>query len=74
MSKDQARALVLSLPRDERLALAVELLESTEPEDEGVEQAWEDEIGRRVSRMDRGEARMVSNAEALARIGRTPRS
>ncbi|MEM9461187.1 MAG: addiction module protein [Myxococcota bacterium] len=74
MSIEQARALVLALPRSERLALAVELLESTEPEDEGVEQAWEDEIGRRVARIDRGEGKMLSNAEVLARIGRTPRS
>ncbi|MCH9682638.1 MAG: addiction module protein [Deltaproteobacteria bacterium] len=74
MSIDQARALMLALPPSERLAFAVELLESTEPEDDGVEQAWEDEIGRRVERIDRGEAQMLSNTDVLARIGRTPRS
>ena len=74
MSIDQARALVLSLPRGERLALAVELLESTEPEDGDVAQAWEDEIGRRVAAADRGEVEALSNAEVLARIGRAPRS
>lgn len=74
MSIEQARALVLALPRSERLALAVELLESTEPEDEGVEQAWDEEIGRRVARIERGEVKMLSNAEVLARIGRTPRT
>lgn len=74
MSIEQARALVLALPRGERLALAVELLESTEPEDEDAAQAWEDEVGRRIASIDRGEGEMLSNAEVLARIGRAPRS
>ena len=73
MSIEQARAVVLALPRSERLALAVELLESTEPEDDDAAQAWDDEIGRRLASIDRGVGEMRSNAEVLARIGRAPR-
>jgi putative addiction module component (TIGR02574 family) len=70
MSLAQARAVALALPPDDRLALALELLESAEPEDDGVEAAWEAEIGRRVERLDRGEVQLLPTADVLRRIGR----
>lgn len=70
MSLAHARAVALALPPDDRLALALELLESAEPEDEGAAEAWEAEIGRRVERLDRGEVQLLSTADVLRRIGR----
>jgi putative addiction module component (TIGR02574 family) len=70
MSLAQARAVALALPPDDRFALALELLESAEPADEGAEQAWEAEIGRRVERLDRGEVQLIPSADVLRRIGR----
>jgi putative addiction module component (TIGR02574 family) len=70
MSLAQARAVALALPPDDRIALALELLESAEPEDEGAEEAWEAEIGRRVERLDRGEVELLDHANVLRRIGR----
>jgi len=43
----------LSLPEKERLSLAWSLLESVEPE---VERAWEQEILKRIARIDEGTA------------------
>jgi putative addiction module component (TIGR02574 family) len=70
MSLAQARAVALALPPDDRLALALELLESAESADEDAEQAWEAEIGRRVEQLDRGEVQLVPSADVLRRIGR----
>jgi len=67
MSLADGRAVALALPPDDRLALA---LESAEPEDEGVEEAWEAEIGRRVERLERGEVQLIPHAAVLRRIGR----
>ena len=48
----------LSLPAGERLRLATELLGSVEPgRSEDVERAWEEEIQRRIARIDSGEAK-----------------
>ena len=50
---EQARALSAS----ERLRLVTELLQSVEPEmSEDVDRAWEEEIQRRISRIDSGQA------------------
>lgn len=70
MSLAQARAVAFSLPPDDRLTLALELLESAEPEEEGVQEAWEAEIGRRVERLDRGESQLLPSVDVLRRIGR----
>ncbi len=69
MSLAHARAVALALAPDDRLALALELLESAEPEEPGVDDAWEAEIGRRVERLERGEVQLLSNDETLGRIG-----
>lgn len=73
MSVEQARALVMALPPEERVALAVELLESTEPEDEDAEEAWEQEIARRVAQLERNEVVLIPHDEVLRRVGRSPR-
>jgi putative addiction module component (TIGR02574 family) len=70
MSLAQARAVAHALSPDERLALALELLESAEPEDDEAEGAKEAEIGRRVERLERGEVQLLPSADVLRRIGR----
>jgi hypothetical protein len=70
MSLAQARAVALSLPPDDRIALALALLESVEAENGGAEEVWEVEIGRRIEHLDRGEVELLDNADVLQRIGR----
>lgn len=48
----------LSLSAEDRIRLATELLESVEPEaSREAEQAWEQEIVRRIAQIDSGNAR-----------------
>ena len=58
--RTQASALSLS----ERAALAHELIASLDGvRDDGVEQAWDDEIVRRISQVDAGNATLLSRDE-----------
>ena len=51
----------LSLPGLERLSVARRILESVEPEvSEEVERAWEEEIVKRVEKIDSGSAKFRS--------------
>lgn len=53
----------------ERAALAGRLLDELEgPRDEGVEEAWIEEIDRRLAAYDRGETRGIPAAQVLKRI------
>jgi len=62
--KSQARSL--SLP--ERAELAYFLLSSLEPEEEGVQEAWRTEIGRRVAEIRGGSAVGRPVEEVLAEL------
>jgi len=46
----------LALPVDERAALANTLLESLEAVDESVQQAWDEEVARRIEPLKAGRA------------------
>ena len=76
--EDHVRAL-LKLPAEDRARAAKLLLESLdeEPDDRSgdvrVEQAWAVEIERRLSRIDAGEAKLVSMDEAVMRLQRAAR-
>lgn len=59
----------MTLPREERIALSVELLESLEPVEEGVEEAWRAEIERRDAAVDRGDEPLVDAEDVLAEYG-----
>ncbi|MFS8067514.1 MAG: addiction module protein, partial [Byssovorax sp.] len=50
MSRNQAlHAAALALPEEERAELALDLIDSLDgPADEGVEEAWADEVDARV--------------------------
>ena len=71
MRKDPADLLkdALSLPSEGRAALADSLLESLDQEiDEGAEQAWLDEIQKRLHEIDTGAVAMVSWEVAERRL------
>ena len=46
---------IRGLSREERVAVAHAVLLELEPEDSGVEEAWVEEIARRIARIDSGE-------------------
>ena len=59
----------LALPAEARAALASSLLESLDDKvDAGAEEAWRDEIGRRVAELDSGKVKPIAWAEARRQI------
>lgn len=59
------------LSEHERAELALSLIESLDgPADPNVEEAWAQEIERRVREFEKGEAESVSAEEVFARIRR----
>jgi putative addiction module component (TIGR02574 family) len=71
MRKDPAELLkdALTLPPEGRAELADSLLESLDQEvDEGVEQAWLDEIQKRLREIDTGAVAMIPWEEAERRL------
>jgi putative addiction module component (TIGR02574 family) len=59
------------LPEPERAELALSLIESLDgPADEGVEEAWDREIARRVGEIERGEAKLIPAEEVFTRLRR----
>jgi putative addiction module component (TIGR02574 family) len=59
------------LPEQERAELALSLIESLDgPADPNVEEAWAQEIERRVRQLEKGEAELIPADEVFARIRR----
>jgi len=59
----------LKLPIEARAAIAGSLIESLDEEvDENVEQAWAEEITRRVQDLDSGKAKTIPWSKARRRI------
>ena len=57
---DKILRQALNLPEDQRAEMAGALLESIEPTAEAdVEQAWREEVARRIAALDAGEAETV---------------
>ncbi len=49
----------LQLPEDQRITLAHKILQSTEPEeDAAIGQWWEEELVRRIDRLDSGQTEL----------------
>lgn len=70
MTPEVSRLLqqALSLSVEEQEALADSLISNLGGHvDEGVQAAWEEEIGRRIGELDSGEARTTSWAEVRRR-------
>lgn len=63
---------VLELPDDERADVAGALLESLDgPAEEGAEEAWADEIKRRIEEVESGAVKTIPWAEARRRLHQT---
>jgi putative addiction module component (TIGR02574 family) len=59
----------LELSEEERAELASSLLESLDPiVDKGVQEAWNEEIARRVAELDSGHAKTVPWPEILRQL------
>lgn len=66
---DHLRSQISTLSESERAALARELIMSLDgPRDESVEQAWNDEISRRVSKVKSGQATLLSREEFRSKM------
>jgi len=66
---DQLRSQISALSKSEKAELVQELLMSLDgPHDESVEQAWSDEIVRRVSQVRDGKATLLSSDECLRQL------
>ena len=67
MERLRSEALTLSMP--ERAELAHDLLESLDaPADEGVEDAWDEEIIRRIAQIDAGQAKLLSRDQLRQKL------
>lgn len=67
MTQPMGRLLeeALRLPDCDRAALAASLIESLDPDiDEDSPIAWDDEVGRRLEELDRGEVSEIPWSEA----------
>lgn len=69
MSRHEILQAALALPPEERVALSVELLESLDPTDDGVDEAWNVEVARRIAEIERGEAELVDADEVFREFG-----
>ena len=66
---DHLRSQISTLTESERAALARELIMSLDgPRDDSVEQAWSDEIVRRVSKVKSGKATLLSREEFRSKM------
>lgn len=63
--------MALSLPPDERVQLAEDLLSSLHgPGDPDVQAAWDDEIRRRLAELEAGTAKLIPAADVFAEARR----
>lgn len=68
-SLQRLRSEILALSEDERAELAHDLIQSLDaPRENGVEDAWEKEISRRIGEIDAGQAELVERTEFRKRI------
>jgi len=66
---EQLRDKVLGLPEEDRAELAHELLVSLDgPPEEGVAEAWAEEIEQRVTDLDSGAVKPVDAEEVAQRV------
>jgi putative addiction module component (TIGR02574 family) len=71
----QLKEQVLKLPEDERAELVYDVIASLDgPGDEGVEEAWAEEITRRIHEIRAGTVETVDAADVMERIAARVRS
>lgn len=65
---ENLRNAAMTLSEPERAALAKDLVASLDgPSDEGVAEAWDREIRRRIQQIDSGEVELLDAKEVLSR-------
>jgi putative addiction module component (TIGR02574 family) len=76
MSLDELLKEAMLLPRAQRAALSLMLIESLDATDDqaAVERSWRIEIERRLAQYKRGEARFVSGKDVFAEARRITRT
>lgn len=67
---DELSRKARSLPAEERVRLAEELLSSVQDSDAEIDAAWEDEIKRRLDEVETGTAKLIPAEEVFAEIRR----
>ena len=66
---ERLRSEVLALSESERAELAHDLIKSLDaPADEGVEEAWDREIARRIGQINSEQATLISREQLRKRI------
>lgn len=66
---ERLRSEMMALSETERAELAHELIESLDaPRDNGVEEAWDREILRRIAAVDDGQAKLLDREEFRRRM------
>lgn len=69
MDREQLLTLALELPPEQRAELAGRLIESLDPlPEEDVQEAWSEEIRRRLESLHSGTATTISFAESRRRV------
>lgn len=67
---DELSRKARTLPPEERIRLAEELLSSVHESDEEIEAAWAEEIERRLEEVESGTAKLIPAEEVFAEIRR----
>ena len=62
--------VVDSLPIDMKLELIDHLLESISPPKSEIDDAWKDEVERRIDEVERGEVKLIPLEEVRERLGK----
>jgi putative addiction module component (TIGR02574 family) len=65
---DELSQKALELPAEERVLLAERLLATVHEVDPEVEAAWDVEIQRRLTEIDRGTAKLIPAEEVFAKV------
>ncbi len=60
--------VVDSLPIDMKLELIDHLLESISPSKKEIDEAWKDEVERRIDEVDSGKVKLIPGDEVFARM------
>lgn len=68
---DSLTSQVLALPVEHRLTLGEKLIESVEPfSNADVDDAWSDELKRRISEIENGQVECISSEDVHAEVRR----
>lgn len=68
MDKKQLIAEIANLPVDERISIIDELLQTLNPPDRQVEEAWIAEAEQRIAEVESGEVEPISGQKALEEL------